>query len=590
MTKHNMDVLVNAIGAVESGGQIYGRRRYSAYAAPYTNSQKEHTITLGWAQNYGDEAQKLISMIYTKDPEAFKQIDRSGSIRNMIDGRHDWVKERWNPSSAQKQTLISLIDSSAGHECQDRLFADLMEKYIADCEKTYTKSTKAVMMYCEIRHLGGLKPVNRIFDRLGGNFSLDAIMASLVKDQRDPSSNNQVGDAKFWSRHLKCREFIDRYCEDEQVKEVKAELTAITDFSAYKGKISNSGHDERGRYSGGKAGDQTGTEWSVINWYSRPWTHVIRFSDRQIAEMLATLSIYAAQNDLVGYDQYKRTSYWQHLEASGYDPRQITVPCNNDCSAGVLANVKASLILTGHKDWADRINVDGYTGNMRKIITSCGADVKIHTMSEYVSSPDKLLPGDILLYEGHHTAVNLGEGKATMRRPVKAAFDYRPVFDDAFYKSRYSDIKKAYGSKDAYEHFRTYGIKEGRQGCSTFDPAFYKAHNPDVAAAYGEDWTKYYQHYITFVLKGTEKRLGADTVSALDQLQKIAPAQKMAEVLTDLNVRKHPVKTAERCSFSPLKQGERVTVVKPCVGGWYLIENSVGKRGYVSGKYIGFKS
>lgn len=34
--------------------------------------------------------------------------------------------------------------------------------------------------------------------------------------------------------------------------------------------ISNCGHDERGKYSGGKAGDQTRTEWQVINWYNRP--------------------------------------------------------------------------------------------------------------------------------------------------------------------------------------------------------------------------------------------------------------------------------------------------------------------------------
>lgn len=27
--------------------------------------------------------------------------------------------------------------------------------------------------------------------------------------------------------------------------------------------ISNCGHDERGKYSGGKAGDQTGTEWQT---------------------------------------------------------------------------------------------------------------------------------------------------------------------------------------------------------------------------------------------------------------------------------------------------------------------------------------
>ena len=40
--------------------------------------------------------------------------------------------------------------------------------------------------------------------------------------------------------------------------------------------ISNCGHDENNRYSGGKAGDQTGTEWRVINWYNRPWKCVLR--------------------------------------------------------------------------------------------------------------------------------------------------------------------------------------------------------------------------------------------------------------------------------------------------------------------------
>ena len=70
------------------------------------------------------------------------------------------------------------------------------------------------MMYCEIRHLGGLGPVKRIFDRLGGKYDLDSIMASLVRDQKDKSSDNQVGDSKFWTRHLKCKEFIERRSEE----------------------------------------------------------------------------------------------------------------------------------------------------------------------------------------------------------------------------------------------------------------------------------------------------------------------------------------------------------------------------------------
>lgn len=218
MNKENMAVLTNVIGAVESGGQIYGKRDYSAYAAPYTNSNVEHTITLGWAQNYGSEAHKLIQMIYDADPAAFKKIDGNGSIKKAL--AKDWVATRWNPSAAQKKTLIALISSNAGKKCQDELFAQLMNTFIAECEKKYTKDVRAIMMYCEIRHLGGDGPVKRIFDRLGGDYSLDAIMASLKKDQNDTSNSNQVGDAKFWTRHQKCRQFIEKYAVVDTVDKV----------------------------------------------------------------------------------------------------------------------------------------------------------------------------------------------------------------------------------------------------------------------------------------------------------------------------------------------------------------------------------
>ena len=114
LSDENMAVLTNVIGAVESGGQIYGKRRYDAYAGPHTNSAKEVTVTLGWAQNYGDEAYKLVSMIYAKDPAAFDRIDPSGKIKTMINGEHNWVKEQWAPTTYQKYILIALINSPAG--------------------------------------------------------------------------------------------------------------------------------------------------------------------------------------------------------------------------------------------------------------------------------------------------------------------------------------------------------------------------------------------------------------------------------------------------------------------------------------------
>ena len=212
MTNENMKVLINTIGAVESGGQVYGKQRYDAYAPPFTNSPKEYTITLGWAQYYGNEARQLIQMIFDKDPAAFRKIDTVG-IETML--KKDWVAMKWNPIASRRDVLIRLIDSPVGHICQDELFASLMKTFIADCENTYTKDIKAIMMYCEIRHLGGKGPADRIFGRCGGNYSMDSIMAALKRDQSDTSSSNQVGDAKYWSRHVKCREFIEKYAKEE---------------------------------------------------------------------------------------------------------------------------------------------------------------------------------------------------------------------------------------------------------------------------------------------------------------------------------------------------------------------------------------
>lgn len=73
--------------------------------------------------------------------------------------------------------------------------------------------------------------------------------------------------------------------------------------------ISNCGHDENNRYSGGKAGDQTGTEWQVINWYNRPWKCVLRHPDAKVRKMIASMAKAAAVNNKIGYDQSERYTF-----------------------------------------------------------------------------------------------------------------------------------------------------------------------------------------------------------------------------------------------------------------------------------------
>ena len=188
-------------------------------------------------------------------------------------------------------------------------------------------------------------------------------------------------------------------------------------------KISNCGHDERGRYAGGKAGDQTGTEYQIMNWYSRPWLCVLRFNDAKIAAMIADMATKAAQNNLIGYDQgtagnsNDRYSFWRHLKASNYDPAQITIACESDCSASTAAIVKgAGYRLNNAKLKAVSIYLT--TRNMRQALKNAGA--KVLTDRKYLTSGDYLKAGDILLNDNHHVAiaVTTGAKASTLSMPT----------------------------------------------------------------------------------------------------------------------------------------------------------------------------
>lgn len=171
--------------------------------------------------------------------------------------------------------------------------------------------------------------------------------------------------------------------------------------------ISNCGHDENGRYSGGAAGDQTGTEWQVVPWYSRPWNVVLR-PPAQAAQLIATMARQCADNNHIGYDQNQRYTFWDNLRAVGYDPTRITANCETDCSAGVAAICKAAGYRLGMAA-LQGISIYAYTGNLRSVLLQAGFTQL--TDPKYLTSGDYLLAGDVLLLEGSHTAINLDNGK-----------------------------------------------------------------------------------------------------------------------------------------------------------------------------------
>lgn len=186
--------------------------------------------------------------------------------------------------------------------------------------------------------------------------------------------------------------------------------------------ISNSGSDENGGAHGGKAGDQTGREWQLRSWYKRPWTCVLRWPDMDVGTLIAQLSIDAALNNNIGYDQYQRDTYWKELKKVGFKPSKITTPCEEDCTAGVNADVHAAGYLLDIAAIKTIPETGIRSGNMRKYYKAAGFEVL--TDSKYINGTAYLLPGDILLYDNHHAAANVTVGKS-----MRSAYVYHDVID-----------------------------------------------------------------------------------------------------------------------------------------------------------------
>lgn len=273
MTDKELDILVNIIGGVESGGQVYGKRRYDAYAEPYKNSPTEHTVTLGWCQFYGNNARKLCQRIFDVDKNTFRKNDTANIEKRLS---QDWVAIKWNPSSSEKAALLKIITTDIGKKVQDEMFKEDMLTFIKDAGTFGITNVGAQMMYCEIRHLGGKSPTERIFKRATKPYTADAIYSSLLLDQKDTSNNNQVGDKKYQSRHQKCVEWIHKYVDGNDEKGVD-KMNAINALIAmaeneidYLEKASNSKLDDKTANAG--SGNYTKYWRDVYPQYQgQPW-------------------------------------------------------------------------------------------------------------------------------------------------------------------------------------------------------------------------------------------------------------------------------------------------------------------------------
>ena len=181
--------------------------------------------------------------------------------------------------------------------------------------------------------------------------------------------------------------------------------------------VSNCGGDEHGRAMGGEAGDQTRREYRVKEWTDFGQDKIARHPDPEIGNLIARLAVQAADNDNIGYDQSERLTMWQQLQKVGYWPKDITRPCEADCSSSTAAIVKAVGYLVGDEKM-QRCHEYMTTWTETAFLSSAGFQIHYG-----FKEPKDLLPGDIQFNTDRHTNIYIGtdrEGPEPIKKRRKS--------------------------------------------------------------------------------------------------------------------------------------------------------------------------
>ena len=177
-------------------------------------------------------------------------------------------------------------------------------------------------------------------------------------------------------------------------------------------KIGHASINERGRASGGSAGDQTGKEVFIRSWYKGNWNVVLRPKKSSLAEKSAKFVEDVCKNSAIGYDQGGRNSLYTQAKKVGFDGTKVTTKCECDCSSfmHVAAIAGGANIPYG---------TNGATTRTMRSKFAANGDYQVLTDSKYLTSDKYLKRGDILIREGAHTVMALENGSAIPKQEEK---------------------------------------------------------------------------------------------------------------------------------------------------------------------------
>lgn len=199
-------------------------------------------------------------------------------------------------------------------------------------------------------------------------------------------------------------------------------------------KIAHARISEKGTIEG-VAGDQTGHEVEISDWYSGGWVTVYRPNSSIDAAVIANTAVSAANNSCIGYSQEDRTSLYIEGQKYGFNLDKISTLCNTDCSALVSVCVNAAGI---------PVSKDMTTYNEDIVLMGTGKFTRLNA-ARYLTSPDLLQVGDILRKKGH-TAIVVTNGRDAFNAGEKVT-NHTPVYADFINKElagKYEALTDAY--------------------------------------------------------------------------------------------------------------------------------------------------
>ena len=149
----------------------------------------------------------------------------------------------------------------------------------------------------------------------------------------------------------------------------------------------------------GTAGDQTGKEVCIREWYPKPWNVMLVCTDKALAERAAAEMRLACNNNKIGYGQNDRTTAYESAKKNGITFKNASG--NTDCSQLVAS----CYIFAG----LTQLSPNCYTGNLRKAFLNTGK-FKEYTDSAHLTSDAYAEVGAIYLKEGSHVVMALSNG------------------------------------------------------------------------------------------------------------------------------------------------------------------------------------